>query len=127
MGFNYNLQLHVKAEGCDLYPVVATPNPLYTGQEAYPVLTDCMGWNFARMVDVGEGKYKTCYYRCDDVLPKIEQGLKELNYNREKYEKYEYLIGAGIIRSSLDILMNIACCIDEQAKTIPLKSLYLSW
>lgn len=114
---SYDLRVAVKVEGCDKYADIACPDycdPTYNLREMFVA---CMDWDYEQ----GE------YYRCDEVLPKIEHGIKELIGNRSAYEKYIPDNGWGSIRGALDALESLKVCIYDQAEEIPLECLYMCW
>lgn len=114
---SYNLKIRVKAEGCNKYPVIAYPEldtPTYNLGKMFRA---CMNWDYKQSE----------LYRCDEVISKIERGIKELTYNPEKYEKYNPTNGWGDLNSALNTLCSLRDCIHEQAEEIPLNCLYMSW
>lgn len=124
---SYNLSIRVKAEGCDIYPEIARPelcSPTYNLGEMF---RKCMDWHYKQSEKNSNGRYETCYYRCDEIIPKIERGIKELKYHHEKYEKYNPSNGWGNLNDALNVLLSLRACIYEQAEEIPLNCLYMTW
>lgn len=114
---SYDLRVAVKVEGCDKYADIAEPeyaNPTYNLGDMFRA---CMNWDFEQ----GE------YYRCDFVMPTIEQGIKELKCNRKKYEQYNPNNSWGSIGTAIQDLESLRACIYEQAEEIPLNCLYMRW
>jgi hypothetical protein len=124
---SYDLRIRVKAEGCDKYPVIATPEldtPTYNYRGMFVA---CMEWDYSQSEKGEDGKYHSCHYRCDEVLPKVERGIKELHTNSSKYEKYNPTNGWGTLDGAIRVLESLRDCIYEQAEEIPLECLYMSW
>lgn len=114
---SYDLRIMVKAEGCDAYPIIATPeydNPTYNLGEMFRA---CMDWSFRQSEK----------YKCDFAIDKITQGLSELRSHRKSYEKYNPCNGWGDIDSAIDCLESLQKCIYEQAEEVPLNCLYMAW
>lgn len=114
---SYDLRVAVKVEGCDIYANIAEPEYPSPTYNLGAMFRACMNWDFKQ----GE------YYRCDEVIPKIEHGIKELIGNRGEYEKYNPANGWGSISSAVDDLESLRKCIYEQAEEIPLECLYMRW
>jgi hypothetical protein len=124
---SYDLRIRVKAEGCDKYPVIAIPdysNPTYNLRK---MLVACMGWEYQQCEqDDTNGKWNTVYYRCDEVIPKIEHGIDELKNRKDFYEQYNPC-SWGNVDNAIEALESLRKCIYEQAEEIPLNCLYMSW
>lgn len=113
---SYDLRVAVKVEGCDKYADIAEPeyaDPTYNLRDMFVA---CMEWDYE------QGKY----YRCDEVIPKIEHGIKELIEHKSKYEKYT-VNSWGTIGSAISALESLRTCIYDQAEEIPLNCLYMCW
>jgi hypothetical protein len=114
---SYDLRVAVKVEGCDKYANIAEPdyaNPTYNLGDMFRA---CMEWHYK------QGKY----YRCDEVLPKINHGIQELCTKRDEYTVYNPPNGWGDIESAKEALRSLRKCIGEQAEEIPLECLYMCW
>lgn len=114
---SYDLRVAVKVEGCDIYANIAEPeyaNPTYNLRDMFVA---CMNWDYE------QGKY----YRCDEVLPKINHGIQELETKRDKYTVYNPSNGWGSIDSAIEDLESLRTCIYNQAEEIPLECLYMCW
>lgn len=114
---SYDLRVAVKVQGCDKYADIAEPeyaNPTYNLGNMFRA---CMEWDYKQ----GE------YYKCDEVLPKIIHGIRELRGNRGEYKKYSPANGWGTIGSAIEDLESLRTCIYEQAEEIPLNCLYMCW
>ena len=76
--------------------------PLHTPEHDHPtynlgkMFRACMDWDFVQGAK----------YRLVEVIPKIEHGIHELRFNREKYKQYEPPNGWGTIDSALRCLTN---------------------
>jgi hypothetical protein len=114
---SYDLRVCVKAEGCDVYPVISEPEYMNPTYNLGTMFRACMNWDFKQ----GE------YYRCDYVMPKVEHGIEELKHNRKKYEQYNPSNGWGSIDSAIQDLESLRACIYEEAEDIPLNCLYMRW
>jgi hypothetical protein len=125
---SYDLQIHVKSEGCDIYPVIAEPELSSPTYNLGKMFRACMDWQYGQCEKGEDGEYHTCYYRCDEALPKIERGINELRTNREAYKLYEPDNGWGTLDGARRALESLRDCIYKQAeKKIPLECLYMSW
>lgn len=114
---SYDLRVAVKVEGCDKYADIAEPeyaNPTYNLGDMFRA---CMEWDYE------QGKY----YRCDEVLPKIEHGIQELETKHDEYTVYNPANGWGDIYSAKEALISLRNCICDQAEEIPLECLYMCW
>lgn len=124
---SYDIRLRVKAEGCDAYPVVAVPeydSPTYNLGKMFRA---CMDWDYSQSEKDDSGEYKTCYYKCDFVINRVEHGIKELRTNRKKYMKFNPPNGWGSIDGAIEALESLRTCIYETAEEIPLDCLYMTW
>ena len=124
---SYDLRIRVKAEGCDKYPVIAEPeydSPTYNLGKMFRA---CMDWDYSQSEKNSNGEYEKCYYKCDEIMPTIERGIKELTHNPKKYEKYNPSNGWGNLNDALEVLCSLRDCIYEQAEEIPLNCLYMTW
>jgi hypothetical protein len=120
---SYDIRIRVKAEGADVYPVVGVPeydSPTYNLGELF---RKCMDWDYSQSDDNGN----TCYYKCAEVLPKVEHGILELHTNRKNYEKYLPDNGWGTMSGAIKSLQSLRDCIYEKAEEIPLECLYMTW
>jgi len=114
---SYDIRICVKAEGCDAYPTIATPehdNPTYNLGRMF---RKCMDWDYNQ----------TKYYQCDFVITRVEHGLKELKNNRDKYLQYNPDNGWGNIDDAISVLTSLRQCIYETAETVPIHCLYMHW
>ena len=116
---SYDLRVAVKVEGCDKYAEIAEPeyaNPTYNLRDMFVA---CMDWDYE------QGKY----YRCDEVLPKINHGILELETKRDKYTFYNPANGWGDIDDAYETLRSLVRCIWEESECeeIPLEYLYMCW
>lgn len=114
---SYDLQICVKAEGVDYYLPIAYPvydDPTYNLRDMF---VECMDWEYV------QGNM----YRCSDIIGKVERGIKELETNRAKYEKYNPPNGWGDIDSAFITLVSLKECIYETAEDIPIEHLYMRW
>ena len=114
---SYDLRVAVKVEGCDKYAEIAEPEYAHPTYNLGSMLRACMGWDYE------QGKY----YRCDEVLPKIEHGIQELYTKRNEYTVYNPENGWGNIDGAKEALNCLRTCIYEQAEDIPLECLYMCW
>lgn len=124
---SYDIEIMVKVEGCNRYARIATPeysHPTYNLREMFVA---CMNWNYSQSEKDQTGEYQTCYYPCEFVIQKIENGLKELHTNRMVYKKYNPPNGWGCISSAIEVLESLRACIYECAEEIPLNCLYMKW
>ena len=121
---SYDIRVGVKVEGMDdYYAVISQPeyhSPTYNLGQMFRA---CTGWNFE------QGKW----YKVSDVIPKIERGIHELKFNREKYTSLNPKNGWGNIDSALNALESMLECIVEETSgewtwnKIPAEHLYICW
>lgn len=120
---SYDLRVGVKVEGTDIIAVVEEPemhSPTYNLGEMFRA---CTGWDFKQ----GE------WYKASEVLPKIENGIRELLFNRKAYEQYNPPNGWGSISSAMEALESLRDCIygtvagDIGWQAIPLEHLWVCW
>lgn len=115
---SYDLEVGVKVAGTDnLYARIAEPeyhSPTYNLGRMFRA---CTGWDFTQSE----------WYKCSEVLPKIEHGIRELHTNRKEYEKYNAPNGWGTVDSAIRDLESLRDCIYEQAEYIPIEYLYVRW
>lgn len=114
---SYDIRLCVKIDGLDQYADIATPkcsSPTYNLRDMFVA---CMDWEYEQ----GE------YYRCSDIVEKVERGIRELHINKSKYEKYNSPNGWGDISSAVEALYWLRECIYYTAEEIPIDRLYMYW
>ena len=98
----------VNEDGEQLYAVIGTPeydSPTYNLGDMFRA---CTGWDFKQGT----------FYRVSEVLPLIEKGIHELQFNAKAYEKYEPENGWGTIRSALDALESMLECIEKNVNSV---------
>ena len=96
---SYDIRFGVKVAGAkdDCYAVIGSPefdSPTYNLRDIFVM---SMEWDYHQ----GE------WYKINDVLPKVEHGIKELKLHPEKYKKLEPSNGWGTISSAIDCLESI--------------------
>lgn len=114
---SYDIRIGVKVEGCGEYAIIAQPeysSPTYNLRDMFVA---CMGWNYSQ----GE------WYRCDEVINKIERGIKELRTRTSAYTQYNPANGCGNISGAIEVLESARTRIYECAEEIPLNCLYFRW
>jgi hypothetical protein len=124
---SYDLKIRVKAEGCEAYPTIATPEydtPTYNLGEMF---RKCMDWDYSQGEKDENGEWHDCIYKCDFVIEKVQRGINELRTNRSKYYQYEPENGWGTLDGAIRVLESLRDCIYEQSEEIPLNCLYMSW
>lgn len=120
---SYDLRIGVKVENTDIIAVIEEPEYKSPTYNLGTMFRACTGWDFKQ----GE------WYKCSDVLPLIENGIKELCINKKKYMKYNAPNGWGTTSSALEALQSLRDCIygicagDVGWQAIPLEHLYVSW
>ena len=88
---SYDISFRVKVEGVDSYVEVG----------------DCeanITWNVRKIIELSTGlpwHNEANNGLCVDVIPKIEQGLKELRKNPKKYKPYEAKNGWGTVDGTI--------------------------
>lgn len=125
---SYDIYISVKVAGAEnLYATIAEPeyhSPTYNLGKMFRA---CMNWDYSQSEKDENGEYKTCYYRCDEVINYVEHGLRELRTNRMEYEQYNPENGWGSLDGAIKCLESVRACIYEQAERIPIECLYMSW
>ena len=121
---SYDIRLAVKVEGAeDCYAVIAEPE--------YHSPTYNLGTMFRRAMgfDFKQGTW----YRVDEILPFIERGIHELQFNKKKYTQYVPENGWGTMDGALKALESLRECISHEVNgdwswnKIPIECLYVSW
>lgn len=114
---SYDIRLAVKIEGYDGYADVAEPayaSPTYNIGE---MLRAATGWDFNQHE----------YYRCAEIIDKVEHGIHELILNKKEYKQYELPNGLGSVTTAIEALGSLRDCIYETAEYIPIEFLYMRW
>ena len=120
---SYDIRISVKVadakdkDGNDIYAVIARPehdSPTYNLRDMF---VNCMDWDYEQSE----------YYKCSEIIDKINHGIKELRTKRNKYIKYNSPNGWGTIDNAINALESSRDCIYEQAEYIPIDCLYFNW
>lgn len=114
---SYDLRIAVKVDGTNIFAKIAEPehcNPTYNLADMFRA---CTGWDYNQ----------SQYYRCVDVLPLIDHGIRELTINPDKYRKYNPPNGWGNLDSLKTALESLRQCIYETAEDIPVEHLWVAW
>lgn len=114
---SYDIRLAVKVDGTDIFAEIAEPeysSPTYNLRDMFVA---CMDWDYSQ----GE------YYKCEEVLQKVERGIRELSTKPNEYKKYNPPNGWGSRKTAIEALESLRKCIYEEAKYIPIEHLYMCW
>ena len=114
---SYDIRLAVKVDGTNLYADIAEPersSPTYNLRDMFVA---CMDWDYSQ----GE------YYKCEEVLQKVERGIRELSTRPSVYNKYNPSNGWGSRTGAIEALESLRECIYEEAEYIPIEHLYMHW
>lgn len=120
---SYDIRFGVKVAGAeDVYAVIGEPefhSPTYNNRE---IFTKCMDWDYNQSE----------WYKVTDVIPKLERGIHELQFNSKEYKNLEPENGWGGISSSLNALQSIMKWITEDRRwswnnDIPIECIYMCW
>lgn len=122
---SYDLRVGVKVEGAeDCYAVIAEPEFHSPTYNLGTMFRKCTGWDFVQ----GE------WYRVSDVLPLIERGIHELEFNPDEYHKYDAPNGWGTVSGAIQALRSLYTCIMNETgeggwswNEIPIGCLWVSW
>ena len=126
---SYDLRLAVPVKGAekdgkDRYAIIAEPEYCSPTYNLGRMFRACMNWNFDQGV----------FYPVKAVLPQIERGIHELQFNRQAYEQYTPESGWGSAGGALKCLESLLKCIEEHTEgssnswnAFPLELLYLAW
>ena len=100
---SYDISFRVKVEGVDKYVDVGTCDANIT-------------WNVRKIIELSTGLpwiNEANNGLCVDVIPKIEQGLRELRRNPQKYKPYEASNGWGTVPGTIRFFETILASWDE--------------
>lgn len=114
---SYDLRLAVKVEGCGVMVEIGEPelaNPTYNLGQMFRA---CTGW------DYNQGEY----YRCSEVIEKIEHGIMELRTKPTKYKTLEPSNGWGTLEDAIRVLESLRTYIYERAEDVPIDCLWVAW
>ena len=123
---SYDIRFGVKVVGApdDFYAVMGEPkyaNPTYNLRD---IFVQSMNWDYHQ----GE------WYKISDILPKIQNGIRELKLHSEQYRKLEPSNGWGTVESAVKCLESIDEYFDSYDglrgswnADIPLDCIYMCW
>ena len=121
---SYDIRFAVKVAGTDkdTYAVIGEPersSPTYNNAQ---IFRKSMGWDFKQ----GE------WYKVTDIIPYIEHGIHELQFNKDAYRELEPDNGWGGISSSLEALQSIIQWLTNDMEwgwnsDIPRDCIYMCW
>lgn len=121
---SYDVRLSVKVEGAkDCYAIVAQPEYDSPTYNIGTILRLAMGFDFKQGT----------WYKADEILPFIEHGIHELQFNGRRYKQYEPDNGWGNVGDALESLESLRECIRREVSgnyswnEIPLNCLYVTW
>lgn len=114
---SYDIALYVKVEGYGGFVEIGRPEYPSPTYNIGKILRQCTGWNYKQ----------SDYYKCSDIIDKIETGIRELHVNPKKYKQYEPSNGYGTVSTAIRALESMRDCIYEFGERIPLECLYISW
>jgi len=114
---SYDIRLGVKVEGLDQIVEIGEPELSSPTYNLGTMFRACTGWNYKQ----GE------YYRCSDVIDKIEHGIRELRTRPSAYKVLEPSNGWGSLDGALRVLESMRDCIYERAEDIPIEHLWIAW
>ena len=124
---SYDISICVKIEGLDQYAEIGEPEYAHPTYNIGSMLRAAMDWDYSQCEKDENGNWHDCYYKCDFVIGRVEQGIRELRTNPQKYKKYEPENGWGSIGGALEALESLRACIYEFAERIPIEHLYMCW
>ena len=121
---SYDIRFGVKVAGAPdgVYAVIGEPelaNPTYNNAQ---IFRKSMGLDFSTSE----------WYKVTDIVPYLEHGIHELQFNRAAYVDLEPDNGWGGIQSSLRSLQSILKWITEDREgtwnaDVPLECIYMTW
>ena len=121
---SYDIALGVKVADLDnVFAVVAEPEYASPTYNLGTMFREATGWDFE------QGKW----YKCEEVLPKIQHGISELKFKRSQYERYNAENGWGTTESALSALESLEECIKQTCvegdgyTDVPLSHLWVKW
>lgn len=114
---SYDLRIGVKVEGWGKIAEIGEPelaNPTYNLGKMFRAAMD---W------DYNQGEY----YKCSEVIDKIERGIRELRTRQSFYKRFNPPNGWGTLEGAIRVLESLRDCIYEYAEEIPIEYLYVAW
>ena len=114
---SYDIRIAVKLDKFDKFVNIGAPeydSPTYNLRDMFVA---CMDWDYSQ----GE------YYKCTDVLPKVERGIKELHTKPMVYDAYNPTNGWGSREGAIRVLESLRKCILEKSEDIPIDYLWMTW
>lgn len=121
---SYDIRFGVKIAGAkdDVFAVIGRPeydSPTYNNRD---IFVKCMDWDYKQSE----------WYKLTDIIPKVERGIHELQFNKKAYKKLEPDNGWGGIESSLTCLQSIVKWVTEDNlwswnADIPMDCIYMCW
>lgn len=120
---SYDIRFGVKVVGAEnVYAVIGEPEYHSPTYNVGTIFRKSMNWDFKQ----GE------WYSIKKVLPRIEEGIHELQFNSDKYKKYEPDNGWGTTDSALKALQSIIEWLSDGwsmgwNSDIPLDCIYIAW
>ena len=114
---SYDIRLGVKVEGLDKIVEIGEPELASPTYNLGKMFRACTGWDYEQ----GE------YYRCSDVIGKIEHGIQELRTRPSAYKDLEPSNGWGTLDGEIRVLESMRSYIYECAEDIPIEHLWIAW
>ena len=120
---SYDIRFNVKVAGAEnVYAEIGRPEYDSPTYNVGTIFRKSMDWDFKQSE----------YYPMNEVLPKIEKGIHELQFNASKYKKYEPDNGWGSVSSALTALKSIMSWFTDPFnkgwdEDIPLECIYMRW
>ena len=121
---SYDIRFGAKVAGTkdDVFAVIGRPeydSPTYNIRD---IFMRCMDWDYKQSE----------WYKLTDIIPKVERGIHELQFNKKAYKKLEPDNRWGGIESSLKCLQSIIQWISEDTLwgwngEIPMDCIYMRW
>lgn len=114
---SFDIRIGVKVEGLDKIVEIGEPelaNPTYNLGKMFRA---CTGWDFKQRE----------YYRCSEVIEKIEHGIRELRTRPSAYKELKPSNGWGNLDDAIRVLESMRVYIYERAEDIPIEHLWVAW
>lgn len=113
---SYDIGICLKAEdgGFELIDEPELCSPTYNLRDMFVA---CMDWGFEL----------DAFYPAQYVFEKLNRGISELIFNREKYDQYNPPNGWGSIDSAIKSLKSARDCLEKNKEFYPSESLYFRW
>ena len=121
---SYDIRFAVKVAGTDkdVYAVIGEPEYSSPTYNVGKIFRKSMDWDYEQ----------SKWYPMNEVIPKVERGIHELQFNEKAYKYLEPDNGWGSVSTALKALQSILDWFTDDWKMgwdteIPLECIYMCW